>query len=381
MPALALLVTVVAGLALSAAERVTPAALPFTRVATRDLPGAAPDTAALAGAWLAAGYADHLQLVPLTAGTAEAPTTLPIPAVRLACDGPVCVAADAAMIRSIDVTRRVVRWQRPLPGALATDPLVRAGWVFLALDGGRLAALRLADGGTAWITDPGPALAAPPSLDGNSLALVSQAPDLTVRDVQTGRILWQARLTAAPGAPRLGGGRVYLGTEAGDLLAVRADTGALVFRHRLAGRLIGAPALDEDHVYTTGIDGNLRAFDRGNGAQAWVAGLPTRPLDGPVTDEGLVLVALRTAGVQAFLPTRPLAATLASPAAKNAATRFAVPVLIDGRGPGLRVVTVTYDVNDLSRWTLSVVGAAGRLPVTTALPPTVPGLALTLGSR
>ena len=112
-----------------------------------------------------------------------------------------------------------------------------------------------------------------------------------------------------------------------------------------------------------------------------MAALPTRPLDGPVTDEGLVLVALRTAGVQAFLPTRSLAATLTSPAAKNAATRFAVPVLIDGRGPGLRVVTVTYDANDLSRWTLSVVGAAGRLPVTTALPPTVPGLALTLGPR
>lgn len=364
---------------LTAARSVSPAALPFLRVATRDVPGAAPDTAALAGSWLVAGFADHLQLVPLAGD--QPPATVPLPAPRLACEGPVCVLADTGMIRALDVARRAVRWQRPLPGPLATDPLVRSGWVFLALEGGRLAALRLADGGTAWTTEAGPALAAPPSLDGERLAVVSDAPSLTVRDVQTGRVRWEAGLSARPGAPRLGGGRVYLGTDAGDFLAVDAETGTLAFRQRIAGRLVGAPALDDDHVYTTGIDGNLRAFDRVDGAQRWVAGLPTRPLTGPVADAGLVLVALRTAGVQAFLPTRALAATLGGPAAKNAATRFAVPVLIDGRGADLRVVTVTYDANDLSRWTVSVVGAAGTLPVTTGRPPTVPGLPLSLGLR
>ncbi|MBK6466941.1 MAG: PQQ-like beta-propeller repeat protein [Rhodobacter sp.] len=98
-----------------------------------------------------------------------------------------------------------------------------------------------------------------------------------------GAVLWQADLTAAfdKGGGVSGGGlaadgnRVYATTAYGEVVALDAGTGAVVWRQRVDAPVTGAPALDAGVIYVTGRDGSAWAIDAANGKVKWqVFGAP-----------------------------------------------------------------------------------------------------------
>jgi hypothetical protein len=116
--------------ALAAPTRVKPAALPFATDWTRDYDGTAPVAAAVSDAGLLiVGFANRIEAISLASGNTE--WSLPVPALRLACDATSCIAGDNTVVRAIDLARKTVRWQKPTPGPLAFAPILRSGWVFL----------------------------------------------------------------------------------------------------------------------------------------------------------------------------------------------------------------------------------------------------------
>lgn len=98
-----------------------------------------------------------------------------------------------------------------------------------------------------------------------------------------GGTLWSTDLTASfdkgggqsSGGLAAGGGRLYATTGYGELVALDAGSGAIVWRQRVDAPISGAPATDGNAVYVSGRDGSAWAVDAASGKVIWqVVGTP-----------------------------------------------------------------------------------------------------------
>ncbi|MFA6450192.1 MAG: PQQ-binding-like beta-propeller repeat protein [bacterium] len=84
-------------------------------------------------------------------------------------------------------------------------------------------------------------------------------------DAVTGAILWQYNLGDASdwnftSAPVMAGNTVYVGSVAGYLTALNADTGALITQMNVGSPIVAAPAVADGLIYVAAIDGSVKAF-------------------------------------------------------------------------------------------------------------------------
>ncbi|MGB8812149.1 MAG: PQQ-binding-like beta-propeller repeat protein [Paracoccaceae bacterium] len=137
-----------------------------------------------------------------------------------------------------------------------------------------------------------------------------------------GAALWQTDLApeidsasaVSGGGIAYGGGKVFVTTGFGELVAVDPASGAVIWRQRLGAPVTGAPAVDGGIVYVVGRDSSAWAVDAENGRVKWQ--LPATPsvagvigTAGPaITDRavllpfgsGEVVAALKQSGVRAW---------------------------------------------------------------------------------
>lgn len=107
---------------------------------------------------------------------------------------------------------------------------------------------------------------------------------MTVTALSTGGgLLWQADLTAGfdKGGGVSGGGlaasgtQVFASTGYGEVVALDAKSGGVIWRQRIDAPAIGAPAIEGNRVYVSGRDGSAWALDAANGKVVWqVFGAP-----------------------------------------------------------------------------------------------------------
>ncbi len=117
--------------------------------------------------------------------------------------------------------------------------------------------------------------ASPVVADGRIVTMDSRS--LVVATATNGGRLWQTDLTApwdrggdvSGGGVALGGGMVFVATGYGELVALQAGTGAVVWRQRLASPVAGAPAYDGGTVYVATRDGAGWAVDARTGKVQW----------------------------------------------------------------------------------------------------------------
>ena len=123
--------------------------------------------------------------------------------------------------------------------------------------------------------------AAPVVADGRIVTMDSRA--MVVATATNGGTLWQTDLTpqfdrggeVSGGGVALGNGRVFVATGYGELVALSASNGAVIWRQRLASPVSGAPAYDGGTVYVATRDGAGWAVNADNGKVEWtVPGLP-----------------------------------------------------------------------------------------------------------
>ncbi len=106
----------------------------------------------------------------------------------------------------------------------------------------------------------------------------------TVSAVSTGGgLLWQADVTAgfdrgggaSGGGLAAEGGAVYVTTVYGEVLALDAASGAVLWRQRVDSPATGAPAVADGMVYVSGRDGSAWAIGARDGKVAWmITGTP-----------------------------------------------------------------------------------------------------------
>ncbi len=99
----------------------------------------------------------------------------------------------------------------------------------------------------------------------------------------SGALLWQANLTPATdrggrvsgGGLAADGGRLYASTAYGEVIAMDAATGQMLWRQRVDSPIQGAPAVADGVVYVAGRDGSAWAINAADGKVQWqVIGTP-----------------------------------------------------------------------------------------------------------
>ncbi len=123
--------------------------------------------------------------------------------------------------------------------------------------------------------------AAPVVADGRIFTM--DAESTVVATSTGGGSLWSADLTASfdrgagqsSGGLAVAGGRLYATTAYGELVALDAASGAIVWRQRVDAPISGAPATDGEAVYVSGRDGSAWAVSAADGKVIWqVVGTP-----------------------------------------------------------------------------------------------------------
>jgi outer membrane protein assembly factor BamB len=279
-------------------------------------------------------------------------------------------SAGAVYVATVDAIEALAAvtgertWRAPLPAALAAAPLVSGPHVIGVLRSGEVRALDRASGTMAWTQTLGgtPDLVSPVVND-RFLAALSEG-EVVLVETTSGRLLWRRRLPAPTTALRVDLDRVFVGSRDNFLYALDGRDGRIRWRWRTGGDVIGVPEVDDRRVYFVSLDNVVRALDRVNGAQRWKAGLPTRPIGGPVLLGGELIVA----GVSAALHVVDIGTGRLQPAIALDAEPSLPPLAVASPGSdGPSVVVVTRD-GRLRRLTRARVDPS----VSESAPPTPP---------
>lgn len=89
-----------------------------------------------------------------------------------------------------------------------------------------------------------------------------------------GRPVWKQAIGWGWVSAGYAGGKLFVGTVEGDVLALDVRDGSILWVHRTNGGVYPAPATDEQNVYTGSWDGYYYALDQNTGAVKWAYATP-----------------------------------------------------------------------------------------------------------
>jgi len=169
------------------------------------------------------------------------------------------------MLVAVDLERGTVRWRRELATALA--PTSGEGLVFVAADG-RVEALTAQGGTTKWRTSlPGRLVTV--TWDTGWLLCSTDAGDLAALRASDGQLVWRATLGAALVAPPAAGlDQVYLALEGAQVVSLSLATGEKGWTRTLSGRITGISVVDGQLIVGT-TDNAVFSLDLQGGRQRW----------------------------------------------------------------------------------------------------------------
>lgn len=193
-------------------------------------------------------------------------------------------------------------------------------------------------------------LALIPAVDGGRVYAADLEGEVEAIDAASGDVIWSVDLDVpASGGPGVGEGLVLVGTGNGEVLALAAADGALVWRTRVSSEVLAPPLAARGIVVVRTGDGKIVGLSVGDGSRLWVYDrtVPALTLRGTSTPalvgDGVVagfdsgrLVALTIADGQAAWE-----ATVAVPRGRSELERM-VDIDADPLVVGNVVYTVTY---------------------------------------
>lgn len=335
-----LAVLAVGGVAVGAQEGPAPSSiLPLDLAWSTDLGG---------GPSHAPAYAADAAYVPLRDGTVASVALedgrilwcvgQPVDWAPAAADGLVVVAYDRRLT-ALAASDGTVAWRFTADAPVSAPPVWRNGWLVAGTESGDVVALRAADGEELWRRRLGAVLRTRPSIAGQRLYLPLEDGRITVLELASGDPVWTRSIG---GRPRevLALDALFVGSTDNFFYRLAFDDGAVEWRWRTGGDIVGAPRIDAERVYFVAADNVIRALDRRSGVQRWREPLPLRPTDGPALVGPALLVAGVSPEVQLFDPRSGESAGVYNAPGELAARPFLIPGLPVS---GTRLVVLTAD--------------------------------------
>ncbi len=171
-------------------------------------------------------------------------------------DGRVFVADLQSKVYAIDADDGRTLWQGALPGGSSCSGVVGDSVVAFASLRGQVVGFDVQTGRVQWRVDTHKSITSAPALVDGVCYVASQSGRVYGIDMKTGQVRLKSDYL---GAPILGGlcvkdGRVYLGTEAMEAVALHAGTGKVLARRSLPGqsfRMLWPVATGSRVIFTT----------------------------------------------------------------------------------------------------------------------------------
>ncbi len=201
--------------------------------------------------------------------------------------------------RASEAMAKNLLWKLALSGPLTSPPIVTGSTVIFATQAGKLQVVSADKGEGLWEFETH--AQAVPVLSGTRLYVQDAKGLLRALDVRTGKPIAGFRGVGPAGPPVVGYGLVYVTGDAGDLLALDADSGRkrwVVELSEKAPRDV-PPAVGAGLVFVAGEDGAVRALDAANGKRKWAVAAGKGEVVSLAFHDGLVIVRSE-AGVRAF---------------------------------------------------------------------------------
>lgn len=185
-------------------------------------------------------------------------------------------------------------WQYLTDRATNLAPAVDEGRVYLALSGGQIICLDLQSGALVWSSEPGGVITSPVVVgekavyvatrklgeDGSEAGAAIRAMDKT-----TGLTLWARDYSRAFASDlTLIADRIYAGSADGNLYALRAESGEVIWKAPTQDVVRGLPLVTEQIIYFGSDDGALRALDKSSGKELWKLQTDGRVIGRPALD-------------------------------------------------------------------------------------------------
>jgi len=168
------------------------------------------------------------------------------------------------------------RWSVAFDSPPAAAPGFDATSAYVPLKGGQLVAVNLDRGTVRWRLDVATRFT-PATGEGLVFTVGDQL--IEARDAETGAIRWHAPLPGGAAAPLYWDtGWLLASTPAGDLAALRASDGTVVWRQQLGAPLSSPPGPALDRLFLPLADNRIVAVQLINGDTVW-----SRQLTSPVT--------------------------------------------------------------------------------------------------
>lgn len=209
-------------------------------------------------------------------------------------------AMDAeARVSAFDVSTGRRLWRVELTprkeegGAIGGGLAWHAGKVIVTTGYGDVVALQAATGLAHWVTPLKQPIRGAAAADGNRVFVITYDNQVHALDLDRGNELWTfagvAETAGFLGAanPAIEGNVVIVPFSSGELIALRADTGVVVWSEQLvraSGRISqagalndinGRPVIDRDRVYAVSQSGRFVALDMRSGERIWERVIPS----------------------------------------------------------------------------------------------------------
>jgi outer membrane protein assembly factor BamB len=187
-----------------------------------------------------------------------------------------------------------VKWAFKAGGPIVTSPAIADGVVYIAALDGHLYAIDQESGKEKWNFKSRMPIASSPAVVGDTLYFVSSAGSLAALDIKTGQPKWvyaieyerkfeAKNLHGYPSAaqtipdawdlftssPAVANGKVYFGSGDGNVYAVDAQTGTLLWKFPTKDVVHSSPAVANNTVYIGSWDSYLYAIDADSGQEKW----------------------------------------------------------------------------------------------------------------
>ena len=197
---------------------------------------------------------------------------------------------DATRTRSVDLALKPpfrTVWRYHAGSLVEFPPAIGYGRLYFSTNAGRFAAISLKTGKRAWKIDLHRCVAAAPAIGrhahGTVYAVFLNRPPCNVQSgghghdglvvalsVGHGKIRWQHTIGPSESSPLLIGDRLYVGDWNGDVWAFDAGNGRPLWRHHIGGAVKSAIASVGGRLYVGAYDGHLYCLSLA-GKQLWRA--------------------------------------------------------------------------------------------------------------
>lgn len=212
-------------------------------------------------------------------------------------DGRVFALDAASRVTAVDAGGGRVLWQRSVVpegesarAGFGGGIAVSDGRVLVSTGFGEVLALSVSDGTIIWRQNVGGPVRSGPAVEDDSVVVVTRDNSGFGLSASTGEFLWNlpGTATTAPGvlsaaSPAMSGGLAVLPFTSGEVVAVRANSGRVVWADALAGGrrglarasitdVTGDPVIAGVGVFTANQSGQMVAIDGRTGRRGWLRG-------------------------------------------------------------------------------------------------------------